>query len=240
MLHPPLAVWGARWRGAGRRIWRRPVGAGAGLERERLMEQEVKISRDLSIRILEAGPDMQQELVDIALNTTEGLDTPQADPYGAVLWPAALVSARALIDLVAEIREKSENFPSVLELGAGTGLVSLTAAAIGCNVIATDFQATTIEILDHAISANNLTKRVSGVPEDEMFERQSGDNDHVTPGHVSTDLFDFSNFDTPLPPGDIVVAADVLYYEPTAKALARRCVEALKRGSYVIVGDKGC
>eukprot|EP00954_Amorphochlora_amoebiformis_P030790 1395210-Amorphochlora_amoeboformis.AAC.1 len=50
-----------------------------------------------------------------------------------------------------------------------------------------------------------------------MFERQSGDNDHVTPGHVSTDLFDFSNFDTPLPPGDIVVAADVLYYEPTAK-----------------------
>jgi hypothetical protein len=42
---------------------------------------------------------------------------------------------------------------------------------------------------------------------------------------------------TPLPPADIVVAADIMYEPMTGRALAYRAVEALRRGSRVLVGD---
>lgn len=41
----------------------------------------------------------------------------------------------------------------------------------------------------------------------------------------------------PLPPADVVVAADVMYLAKTGEAAARRVVEAYERGSRVIVGD---
>jgi len=43
--------------------------------------------------------------------------------------------------------------------------------------------------------------------------------------------------DTPLPPADIVLAADIMYEPKTGTAMAQRTVEALRRGSRVVVGD---
>lgn len=48
---------------------------------------------------------------------------------------------------------------------------------------------------------------------------------------------DITDFDTPLPPADIVVAADIMYEPITGRAMAQRALEALKRGSRVLVGD---
>ena len=41
----------------------------------------------------------------------------------------------------------------------------------------------------------------------------------------------------PLPPADLVVAADIMYEPVTGRAMARRAVEALQGGSRVLVGD---
>lgn len=57
-------------------------------------------------------------------------------PYGVVLWPAALALAH-------EIATRPDAFRGrrVLELGAGTGLPGLVAAAYGAQVVQTDRQA---------------------------------------------------------------------------------------------------
>ncbi len=44
------------------------------------------------------------------------------------------------------------------------------------------------------------------------------------------------NLSVPLPPADIVCAADILYEKSTGIALAKRCIEALERGSRVVIG----
>ena len=53
---------------------------------------------------------------------------------------------------------------------------------------------------------------------------------------IITSLFDICNLSVPLPPADIVCAADILYEKSTGIALAKRCIEALERGSRVVIG----
>ncbi len=54
-------------------------------------------------------------------------------PYGIVLWPAAIALAHDIAIRAGEFRGHS-----VLELGAGTGLPGLVAAALGARVVQTD------------------------------------------------------------------------------------------------------
>ena len=53
---------------------------------------------------------------------------------------------------------------------------------------------------------------------------------------IVTSLFDICNLSVPLPPADVVCAADILYEKSTGVALAKRCIEALERGSRVVIG----
>jgi len=118
---------------------------------------------------------------------------------------------------------------TVLELGAGTGLVSIVAADAGAAVTATDYNSIPLLLLGASAALQELT--------------------------VATALFDMAGSD-PLPPADVVVAADVMcvglpprccysphlpplprYETDTGAAAARRVVEAYRRGSRVIVGD---
>lgn len=130
-------------------------------------------------------------------------------PYGRVLWPSAAACARVLVALAARTKART-----VLELGCGTGLVSLVAARAGLDVLATDVDDGAL------VAARAAAARVS-----------------------MTGTFRAAPFDVrgvvPLPAADIVVAADVLYEEVLAAALARRCVQALATGAHVIVGDPG-
>lgn len=168
------------------------------------------------ITILEATAESQNDLVDmaLALEDEELAHTSQlkaGDPYGAVLWPAASAIANHLLTKCGSLRGLT-----VLELGTGTGLVSIAAALGGAQrILATDYEPVPLKLLSYAAT------RLNG----------------STPLNIDTSLLDMCDASTPLPPADIVVAADVMYEPVTGTAVAQRTVEALKRGSRVLVGD---
>ena len=98
---------------------------------------------------------------------------------------------------------------SMLEIGCGLALPSLAAARAGVSVLATDRDAVALDFVQHAAADQGLD--------------------------VSTQLFDVEDESSPLPPGDLVVLADVFVTDPVAEACAARCEEALRRGSDVLV-----
>jgi len=182
------------------------------------------------ITILEATADSQDHLVDMALLLEEeefdGTNQLQVgDPYGTVLWPAAYSISNYLLDNCSSTfsmdrEEKIENLLplagiSILELGTGTGLISLAASIGGASrVIATDYEQLPLEILDYA---------------------QKKLNEGLTP--IELVNLNICDSKTLLPPADIVVAADIMYEPSTGRAMAQRAFEALQRGSRVLVGD---
>ena len=64
------------------------------------------------------------------------------DPYGMAIWPSALVLAQAVAAYVTPNPDQR-----ILELGAGCGLASLTAARLGADVLATDFRMLPLQLL---------------------------------------------------------------------------------------------
>jgi predicted nicotinamide N-methyase len=106
---------------------------------------------------------------------------------------------------------------SILELGTGTGLVSLTAALSGAkHIVATDYNPFSLALLERAKSL-----QLRPIPE----------------GVLTTQIFDAKDLSIPLPPADLVLIADMLYDPKLAVAVAERVCEAVKRGSRVIVGE---
>ncbi len=144
------------------------------------------------VRIYEA--ESQDAALDAAIET-------DSDPFGACCWPSAVVAARSIAarDGVAGLR--------ILELGAGTGLASATAARLGADVVATDVSELSLELLRRAA-------------ETAAFDVQQLDFTDATAvaalGHF-----------------DVVVAADTLYEEAIARATAR--VVRASRGACIVV-----
>ncbi|CAJ1357758.1 unnamed protein product [Effrenium voratum] len=179
----------------------------------------VPVSQELSLDLLEASLSEQEQLVEEALE--EPTDGAESDPYGLVLWPAAQVAAAALVALLKARApaEKRGSKRRILELGCGTGLCSLAAAAesSGAEVVATDYRAEPLELLQQArhLNERRLGRRLA----------------------IRCQNLDFVN--QRLPAADFVVAADLLYLRSTSEALAKGCLEALKGGAQVLVGDTG-
>ena len=98
---------------------------------------------------------------------------------------------------------------SMVEVGCGLALPSLAAARAGVRALATDRDAVALEF-------------VAAAAEDQDI-------------NVATRVFDVQDASTALPPGDLVVIADVFVTDPVAEACAARCEEALRRGSDVLV-----
>ncbi|NVB82333.1 MAG: methyltransferase domain-containing protein [Kofleriaceae bacterium] len=71
-------------------------------------------------------------------------------PYGIVLWPAAIALAHDLAtrDLAAK---------RILELGAGTGLPGIVAAARGARVVQTDHQQLVLDLCTRNAARNGVT-----------------------------------------------------------------------------------
>jgi predicted nicotinamide N-methyase len=107
-------------------------------------------------------------------------------PYWAERWPSGIALAEQ-VSTRHDLRGRR-----VLEIGCGLGLPSLIAARLGADVVATDWSADAIALLERNASRNGL--RVTAVPADWR------DTDAI----VS------------LGPFDLVVAADVLYEERNA------------------------
>ena len=179
------------------------------------------------ITILEATAESQEVLVDAALaldedEVTEGgpsVKLEKGDPYGSVLWPAASAVANHLLatGTTCTKDDKSIGQQTLLELGTGTGLVALAAARAGYGrVIATDYETVPLQLLQYSAAKLN--------GEEDLNSR------------IQTAKLDICDFDTPLPDADIVCAADIMYEPKTGRATAHRTVEALKRGSRVVIG----
>ena len=179
---------------------------------------EVAVQLDeVSLTVLEGDVSVQDELVDSALTVDDS--AADEDPYGVVLWPAAQAVARELVALTDGSGEPLLRSGSVLlELGAGTGLCALAAASVGATALATDYRPEPLELIERATASNSerLGKALA----------------------VTTSIFDICDEAATLPPADVVAAADVLYFASTGRALARRCVQALRSGTrLVVIGD---
>jgi methyltransferase-like protein 23 len=82
----------------------------------------------------------------------EGLLTPEKSlPYGAMLWASSIALAHEMAD-GGELAGKM-----VLELGAGTGLPGLTAAAKGATVLQTDNHPVALELARRNASLNEIS-----------------------------------------------------------------------------------
>lgn len=168
-----------------------------------------------TVTVLEATAESQEDLVDMAVALEDEIVEKQllsaGDPYGAVLWPASWAVANFVLSSTSSIKEKT-----ILELGTGTGLVSISAAVGGAKkVIATDYEPLALKLTDYAAHHfHNIST-------------------------METQLLDMCDYDQALPDCDILLAADVMYEPKSGVALANRCVEALKRNPNirVIVGD---
>jgi predicted nicotinamide N-methyase len=133
------------------------------------------------------------------------------NPYGTKLWPASLGVAQLLA---------SENLTnrSVLELGCGTGLVSLVAAIRGAHAIATDISPLVLSLVQEGWQTASFS---AGTLETAVFDVTSSS---PLPIHG-----------TELPP--IVAASAMMYQADLAEALAKRVSEAYRLGAWIIIGD---
>ncbi len=146
------------------------------------------------------------------------------DPYGAVLWPAASAVATRLLQLHHKDDStslSSDIYPdkplhglSIVELGAGTGLISLAALKAGASkVVAVDYEPLPLHLLRYAAQHLN-----------------PGCQDNMNLECVVLDLeTEFSPLcQQLLEQADILVAADVLYQPSTGRALAKWIIHFLQ------------
>jgi predicted nicotinamide N-methyase len=171
------------------------------------------------VTVLEASAESQDKLVNLALEDedgvagAEGTSLNSGDPYGAVLWPASQTLASLLLSRSDELLQDK----TILEVGTGTGLVSLAAALGGAkSVLATDYENIPLQLLDYA------SKHL---------------NDNRTASILKMQHFDICDLSQPLPAANVLVAADIMYEPKTGRAMAHRAVEALEAGSQVFICD---
>ncbi|XP_005601391.1 protein-lysine methyltransferase METTL21E isoform X1 [Equus przewalskii] len=115
--------------------------------------------------------------------------TEAVDCYGAVVWPSALVLCYFLEMNVKQYNMVDKN---VIEIGAGTGLVSIVASLLGAHVTATDLPEL-LGNLQYNISRNTKmkckhlpqVKELSwGVALDKNFPRSSNNFDYILAADV--------------------------------------------------------
>ncbi|XP_065757920.1 protein-lysine methyltransferase METTL21E isoform X1 [Muntiacus reevesi] len=111
------------------------------------------------------------------------------DCYGAVVWPSALVLCYFLETNVKQYNMADKN---VIEIGAGTGLVSIVASLLGAHVTATDLPEV-LGNLQYNISRNTKMKAKHlpqvkelswGVALDKNFPRASTNFDYILAADV--------------------------------------------------------
>ena len=125
-------------------------------------------------------------------------------PYGIMLWPAAIALAH-------EVASRAVAGKRVLELGAGTGLPGLVAAASGARVVQTDRQ----KIVLHVCKQNAERNGVTGI-------------EHRLADWTAWD--DVERY-------DVILGSDILY-APGLHASLRHIFETnLATGGTVLVAD---
>ncbi len=145
-----------------------------------LVDEEIELAGRM-LRLLR--PPQADALID-----EEAFDEDEFLPYWAELWPSGV----ALAEVVAGLPLRGAR---VLEIGAGLGLPSLTAALGGADVLATDWAADAIELLRTNAERNGISLSAERVRWDD-------------PGPLLRGT-----------PWDVVLGADLLYERRNADQL---------------------
>ena len=126
-------------------------------------------------------------------------------PYWAEIWPSAVL-------LASRVAELSGNGRRCIELGAGCGLPSLVAAAVGFEVTVSDYYPECLEFIELNAWHNQLTG-------------------------VHTRMVDWREFPADLKSFDLVIGGDVLYEAQYPKLLAASVAQTLKPEGEAIITD---
>lgn len=145
-----------------------------------------------------------------SLINDDEFSTDERLPYWADIWP----SSRALAGYVRGLQGERQ---SLLELGCGVGLVSVTALRAGFDVLATDYYRDALEVT--RLNSSRLV----------------GDGE----ARLSTREVDWRALPTDLGRFDVVVAADVLYEQDYAELVSNAIRRTLKPGGLALVSDPG-
>jgi ETFB lysine methyltransferase len=128
-------------------------------------------------------------------------------PYWADVWPSSLILARRLANAPGGGR-------SMLELGCGLGIVSLTAMRAGFKVLASDYYEDALRFT-RANAWRNLRRE------------------------PATRMIDWRSLPADLGTYDLIVAADVLYEMTYADLVADVLAAALAPRGMAIIADPG-
>ncbi|KAM7127195.1 protein-lysine methyltransferase METTL21C [Ciconia maguari] len=138
--------------------------------------------------------------------------------FGAVVWPGALALSQYLESNQEQFNLKDKK---VLEIGAGTGLVSIVACILGAYVTATDLPEV-LENLSYNISRNTQNKNMHK-PEVRKLVWGEGLNEDFP---ASTYHYDF------------ILATDVVYYHAALDPLLATMVYFCRPGTVLLWANK--
>jgi predicted nicotinamide N-methyase len=137
----------------------------------------------------------------------KAFDIDERLPYWGTIWPSARVLARRISTLSGGGRR-------LLELGCGVGLVSLSAALAGFDVLATDYFAEACQMT----AANAERNGIAG---------------------LRTRVVDWRNFPAELADFDFVVASDVLYERGNTSLVTAAIARSLAADGVAWLTDPG-
>lgn len=137
---------------------------------------------------------------------TEAIKTANPPPpYWAFAWPGGQVLARYILDNAADFRGKS-----VLDFGAGSGLVGIAAAMAGAKVTASEIDPLSIEAMEINAAANKVTMEIIS---DDLIGRDGG--------------------------WDVLCLGDMCYERPLADRIVPWAEGIAARGGLILFGDPG-
>ncbi|KAG2055618.1 S-adenosyl-L-methionine-dependent methyltransferase [Suillus hirtellus] len=168
-------------------------------------QQEDALTRQFIFPFGTGGEPIMIELNDAPLTATDHTSV------GLQSWASAIIFAERICTNPAQYMSIPQGVTPlrVLELGAGTGLLSITAArlldrmGVDATIMATDYHSAVLDNLLQNVKTNNVS--------------------------VQIESLDWSK-PPPLEPYDVILGADVVYHPEHAKWI-KNCVEkALKKG----------
>ncbi|XP_015272975.1 PREDICTED: protein-lysine methyltransferase METTL21C [Gekko japonicus] len=138
--------------------------------------------------------------------------------FGAIVWPGALALCQYLESDQQEINLKDKK---VIELGAGTGLVSIVASILGAFVTATDLP----EVLENL--EFNITKNTRGMDIHKPEVRKLAWGENLD-----------QDFPKSTHPYDFIVATDVVYHHTALDLLLATIDYLCQPGTTLIWANK--